>query len=259
MAKVSVLIPCFNERDMIRECVESVRWADEVFVVDALSTDGTFDILKALGVRCVQHPWEGYAGQKNWAIPQCSHEWVLWVDSDERATPELAAEVRAIVAANGTCDAHYIPRRSYFLGRRIRFSGWGGDKVVRLFRRDNARFKPGRVHESLKVEGRVGECRQALIHHTCRDLSDYLAKIQRYAGLAAADRREKGVKPSRLRMVTTPIGRFLRSYILKAGFLDGWRGLVISGTFAVEGFWREAFLWQLCDPEAQPPAKPDST
>ncbi len=248
MAKVTALIPCGNERDTIRGCVESVRWADEVFVVESFSTDGTIDVVKGLGVRFVRHEYVNSAAQKNWAIPQCSHEWVLIVDSDERVTPELAAEVRAIVNENKPCNGYYIRRQNYFLGARVKYSGWRHDKVLRLFRRDKGRYEPRHVHADIALDGEPAMCRNALTHNTCRNLADYVKKLVRYAEWGAMNRRDRGKKPSRLRLFTVPLFRFVGSYIVRAGFLDGWRGFVIAGTYAAEGFMREAFLWQLMAP-----------
>jgi glycosyltransferase involved in cell wall biosynthesis len=258
MAKLTAVIPCGNERDTIRGCVESVRWADEIFVVESFSTDGTIDIVKDLGVRYVRHEYVNSAAQKNWAIPQCSHEWVLIVDSDERVTPELAAEARAIVNADGPCNGYYIRRENYFLGGRVRYSGWQSDKVLRLFRRDKGRYQPRHVHADILLDGEPGMCKHVLTHHTCRNLADYMKKLVRYAEWGAMNQRDKGKKPGRLRLVTVPTFRFLRSYVLKAGFLDGWRGLVIAGALAAEGFMREAFLWQLRNAEAQAAASGDA-
>lgn len=245
MSKITVLIPCGNERDMIRECVESVRWADEIFVVESFSTDGTLDIIKELGVRYVQHKYENYGSQNNWALPQCSHEWILTLDADERVTPELAEEIRAIVAANGPYNGYSIRRQNFFLGRPIRYSGWGNDWHVRLFRRDVGRYQTRNVHAGVVVPGTPGYCKNVILHYSCRNLADYLKKTIRYAQLGAQVKQSRGVKPRLYRLITVPVLRFLRNYIVKAGFLEGWRGLVISGIYGMEGFLREAFLWQL--------------
>ena len=136
MPKLTALIPCRNESVNIRDCLESVKWADEIFVVDSFSTDDTLDICREYTDRIIQHEYVNSAAQKNWAIPQATHSWVLIVDADERVPPDLADEIRRIVADDGPRDGYYLKRRSYFLGRLIHYSGWQHDRVLRLFRRD---------------------------------------------------------------------------------------------------------------------------
>ncbi|MRR14508.1 glycosyltransferase family 2 protein [archaeon] len=136
---LSVLIPCFNEEKNIEECLKSVSWADEIFVVDSFSTDGTLDIARKYTDRIVQHEYINSAAQKNWAIPQALHDWILIVDCDERVTPGLKNEIISILSMENPLDGYWIRRKNFFLGREIEHSGWGRDSVLRLFRRDLGR------------------------------------------------------------------------------------------------------------------------
>src|SRR4051812_30492174 len=183
MPKLTVLIPCKDEVQHIRACIESVRsMADEILVADSGSTDGTLEIIHAMrGCRVVEREYVNSADFKNWAIPQASHEWVLVVDADERMTPELAEEIRNLLAFPARYNGYSIRRGNFFLGHPIRHCGWNTSRLVRLFRRDASRYETRRVHANVVVEGGIGELRKPLVHHTALDLDRFLAKQQRYA------------------------------------------------------------------------------
>jgi glycosyltransferase involved in cell wall biosynthesis len=227
MSKLTALIPCRNESANIRDCLESVKWADEIFVVDSFSSDDTLDICREYTDRIVQHEYVNSAAQKNWAIPQAAHPWVLIVDADERVTPELADEIRRIVAADGPCDGYDLRRRSYFLGRMIRYSGWQHDRVLRLFRRDRGRYQRRAVHAGFELNGRAGICSGWLIHYPYRDFASYLTKLQRYSEWSAHDPTRHRKRPSALGILGRTVGTFLQRYLLRGGWLDGAHGLLL--------------------------------
>lgn len=261
MTQLTVLIPCKDERQHIRACLESVRpIADEILVADSGSTDGTLDIVRQFGgVRIIEREYVNSADFKNWAIPQARHEWVLVVDADERVTPELAAEIRELLAFPPPQDAYQMRRDAFFLGHRIRHSGWNTPKVVRLFRKAVSRYQVRRVHANVEVEtGRIGTLRQRLLHYTALDLDHFLAKQHRYATWSALDAHDAGKRASLLKMLIHAPLRFFQLYVLRGGLLDGQAGLVLCGATAYYTFLKDAKLWSLQNcPEAPrelPPA-----
>ena len=244
MAKLTALIPCYNESANIRQCLESVRWADEIFVVDSFSTDDTLDICREYTDRIVQHEYVNPAAQKNWAIPQASHPWVLIVDADERVSADLAEEIRDIVAADGPCDGYYLKRRSYFLGRLIRHSGWQHDRVLRLFRRDRGRYGPQWVHEQLELAGQAGICSGWLVHHPYRDLAAYLTKLQRYSEWSVRDPSRHRRKLSAVGVFARTVTVFLQRYVLQGGWLDGAHGLLLCLATAFSTYVTYTKRWE---------------
>lgn len=247
--KLTVLIPCKNETHNIRACIESVREiADEILVADSLSTDDTLEVVRATGVcRIIEREFIDHASFKNWAIPQASHPWVLVVDADERLTPELAAEIRQIMAHdNPAIDAYRMRFEVFFLGRPIRHCGWNRSTTTRLFRRDVCRYGAARVHEHLDVPlNRVGTLRGKFLHYTCHSLRHWIDKQARYATFWAEDRHAAGRRTSWLGIFARPPLRFLQLYVLRGGFLDGTAGLMVCWSNAFYTFLKYATLWQL--------------
>jgi glycosyltransferase involved in cell wall biosynthesis len=259
-SRLSALVPCGDEESVIRGCLESVRWADEVLVVlDAASRDGSRAICEELADRILVHPYEDSASQKNWAIPQCAHPWVLVVDADERVTSPLRERILAILADNGGgYDGFRIRRENLFYGRVVRHGGWHSDYQMRLFRRDAARYEPRRVHAGIRLSGRAGRLEEPLRHDTHRGMAPYLRKLDRYTTWAAEDLRGKGRGATWASLLFRPTWRFLRMYGLRLGFLDGVRGLLIAGSAAMVVFTKYAKLWEMQQREA-PAAARDRT
>jgi (heptosyl)LPS beta-1,4-glucosyltransferase len=248
MPKLTVLIPCKDEALHIAGCIASVRpIADEILIADSGSTDGTLDIVRrAGGCRIIEREYINSANFKNWAIPQASHDWVLVVDADERVPPELAAEIKQNLAAPPAHDGFALRRDVYFLGHRIRYSGWNTPKLVRLFRRTMSRYQTRRVHADVEVNsGRVGILQGRLIHYTATDLDRFIAKQHRYSTWSALDAFDSGKRATLWKMATHAPLRFLQMYLLRAGFLDGRVGLVLCGTMAYYTFLKDAKLWAL--------------
>jgi len=243
---LSVLVTTFNEAENLPACLEGVRWADEIIVVDSGSSDATGDIARSYGARVIEHAYESAARQKNWALPLTSHPWVLILDADERVPPSLAAEIRAVIARDGPADGYFLRRRSFFLQREIRHCGWGRDRVLRLFRRGRASYDDRWVHEALQLDGRAAALSTPLLHLTYRTLEDYLDKIRRYSVRGAADLRARGRRPSWFSTLVRPPARFVRMYILQAGFLDGAHGLILCLLTAYSVWLKYA---QLHEPE----------
>ena len=245
MTKLTALITCFNEQDKLRPCLASVRWADEILVVDSFSTDGTVAIAREFTDRVLQHQYLSPARQKNWAIPQARHDWVLILDADEQVTPELAHEIRDLLAGDPPCEGYALRRRNFFLGREIRHSGWQNDWVMRLLRREAGRYDDVAVHETLRVPGPTGRCRNPLIHYPYRTLDEQFTRLLRYSRWGAEEGRRRGRRMTYLRMLLHPWLRFLRGYLLRGGILDGLHGLVVCLFAAFGVMARDARLWEL--------------
>ena len=242
--KISVIIPTFNEEENIQECLESVAWADEILVVDSFSKDATLEIAGRYTDRIIQREYGNSASQKNWAIPQAKHRWVMVVDADERVTPELREEIRALLAAGPDCSGYVIRRVNHFLGRRIRHGGWARDRVLRFWDRTKGKYQEKEVHADVEVSGRVGELRHPLLHITFRSWDSYLHKIDRYTSWGADEYLRKGKRATLLDLVLRPPARFLKRYILQLGFLDGIPGLMITGIDTWVVFVKYARLWE---------------
>ena len=260
--QLTVLIPSMNERRNIRPAIESVQAiADEILVADSGSTDGTLDIVRAIGgCRLIEREYVCSANFKNWAIPQAAHDWVLVLDADERVTPELAEEIRAIVDAplDPTKDAYWIGRDNHYLGHPIRRSGWANDGVTRLLRRDTCRYQDRWVHAEVDLPAeRVGHLAARLVHFTTWDSDHYSRKMLRYAEWGARNYHQAGRKPGLLKMLLAAPARFLQLYLLRRGFLDGIPGLHVCMQSAFYSYQKQAKLWELHyalqqpDPEAE--------
>lgn len=238
MAKVSAYIIAYNEAAKIEAAVSSVLWADEVVVVDSNSTDGTAALAAALGARIVQVPFNGFGELRNRALEACHYEWIFSLDSDERCTAEVRDEILAIVDADEPAhDAYRVPRRSYMMGRWIEGSGWYPNyRQPQLFRKGAMRYRPDAVHEGYELlTGKpLGQLRHAIVQHPFRDLDEVIRKMNRYSTLGAV--KLAGRKPSMWSALGHGIWSFLKHYIVKRGFKDGWAGFVIAlgnfeGTF----------------------------
>lgn len=225
---LTAVVISYNEEHNISRCLKSLTWADEILVVDSGSTDRTREIAAQLGARVVEHPWEGYGQQKNWASSQARHSWVLFVDSDEEVTSELKEEILRFLSNPGQYKGMEFPRRTRFLGRWILRGGWYPNVLVRLAHRDFARWTEPAVHESLQVNGPVARAHSDLLHYTFRDVGDQVITNVRFSRLGAKVAMERGERGSLLRILLKPIGKFLETYVWKLGFLDGFPGFVIS-------------------------------
>lgn len=246
-APLTVVIPTLNEATQITECVRGLSWAGEVIVADGGSSDGTAERARAAGATVLSGSWDTIAAQRNAAIAAARHDWILAVDADERVSAELAREIADVIAAThakAPHGAYAARRRNVYLGRTIRFGGWGNDWVVRVFPRDR-RFVERRVHEHLERQGNVGRLAGHLEHVPYRDLSHHLAKLDRYATWAARDLADRGRRARLSDLLFRPPVRFLRMYVLQLGLLDGWHGAVLCVMAATSVFLKYARLWEL--------------
>jgi glycosyltransferase involved in cell wall biosynthesis len=241
---ISVLVPTFNEEANIGDCLAGLTWADELVVVDSFSTDRTVEISRQHATRVLEHEYVDSATQKNWALPQLIHEWVLIVDADERVTPELRDEIVAVLADPNRLDGYLIYRLNHFMGRKVRYCGWQNDCCLRLFRKSLGRYQDREVHADIELNGRAGHLRNKLLHYTFTSFDQYMKKFDTYTIRAAGDREEKTPRVRWHHLTLRPAFRFFKRYVLNLGFLDGLTGLMICGLGAFSVFMKYARLWE---------------
>lgn len=250
--KLSVIIITKNEAANIRACLESVAWADEIVVVDSGSSDDTVSICKALGAQVHETTdWPGFGKQKNRALSYATGEWVFSLDADERVTPELRSEIEAAVQNPHGHAAFRVPRLSSFCGRYMRHSGWYPDYVTRLFQRGAAKFSDDLVHERVIVDGPEGSLRRPLLHDTFQNLEQLLEKINQYSTAGARALNQKNKTATLKKAVGHAVWAFLRTYVLRAGFLDGREGFMLAVSTAEGTYYRYVKLMLLN--ERRPP------
>jgi len=245
---LSVAVITKNEAGVIARCLESVAWADEIVVLDSASSDGTLDIARRFNARVeTTSDWPGFGPQKNRALDLVTCDWVLALDADEWVSPGLRAAIEdAIAASNGKC-AFRMPRLSSYCGRFMRHSGWWPDHVTRLFRRGQARFSDDRVHERLIVSGAVGTLREPLLHEAISGLDEALAKMNAYSTAGALMQFERGRRASLAGAVWHGAWTFFRTYVLRAGFLDGREGFMLAVSNAEGAYYRYLKLMLLAE------------
>lgn len=242
--KLSVIVTTFNEEANVAECLESVLWADEILLVDSFSTDRTIELASRYPITILQREYFGSAAQKNWAIDRVAHDWVLIIDADERVPDPLAREVLSVLASEPAVNGFYIRRENVFIDKVIRHSGWSTDKVVRLFRRDKGRYPNRRVHADLEIEGPVPVLKNSFLHFTFRTFEQYFPKFLNYAEWGAAQAFRDGRKSGLFEIAVRPWWRFIRTYFLQLGFLDGMHGFVLCVLQAFGAFLKYARLWE---------------
>lgn len=229
MPRLSLIVIARNEEASIGRCLRSASFAHELVVVDNNSTDKTVEIARSFGAKVLQPAdWPGFGPQKNRALQAAAGDWVLSLDADEWIEAALADEIRAAIAPPDATDGYEMPRRSRFCGTIVRHCGWSPDYVTRLFRRGRGRFSDDKVHEHLIVDGRVGRLRAPIEHDSITDLADAADKVERYAAAAAAELAARGKRSSRAKALLRGWGAFLRTYVWRAGFLDGRTGWMVA-------------------------------
>jgi glycosyltransferase involved in cell wall biosynthesis len=241
---LSVAIIAGNEEKKIGDCLESVKWADEIIVVDSESTDRTVEIAKRYTDKVFIRKWEGYAPQKQFAIDQATCDWILSLDADERVSPELKDEILKILESETEFDGFYIPRRNFFLGKWIKSCGWYPNYQLRLFKKGKAKVTQRKVHEKFIVDGKVGYLRGDIIHFTHMTLKETFAKINEYSSLRAEE-KSKRKKVKGIDFILYPFSSFLSHYILKGGFRDGVYGLMVSLNHAMTNLQTYMKIWEL--------------
>ena len=226
--KLSVIIITKNEERNISRCLESVRWADEIIVVDDHSDDKTREICAQAGALVITREWDGFSRQKEFALLQASHPWVLSLDADEVVTTELHEEIQKILASPGEVSGYRIPRKSYFLGRWMRYGGWYPGYQLRLFKKENVYMNHRPVHEGFEVDGKVGTLASDIDHYTYHSLHHYLEKMNEYTSLEVMNKISGGRKISWYHFILNPISVFLRMFFSLKGWKDGFLGFLLA-------------------------------
>ena len=244
MPRLSVVVITRDEAANVRAALESARWADELVVVDSGSSDGTARIAREIADRVTAREWKGYGAQKNHAAALAAHDWVLSLDADERVSPALAREIRALLDAEPAARGYRVPRVTRYLGRWIRSTDWYPDLQLRLYDRRAGRWNDRLVHESVAVDGPVGRLRGELEHHAYRNVSHHLRTIDRYTTLAARQLQREGRRAGWVDLTARPIAAFLRNYVVRRGARDGAHGLIVSILNAGYVFLKFAKLWE---------------
>lgn len=240
---VTVVVAARNEAANIAACVESVSWAREVIVVENDSTDQTVDIARSAGATVFANPFETIGGQRNEAIGRAKTEWILVVDADERASPQLREEIRSLIVRTSR-DAFRVPRRNFFLGTEVKHGGWEHDQPIRLFR-STLRYDASRVHEHVVVAGEIGELSNSLTHEPYSSIDSYHEKLGRYSQWWAEDRYERGKRTSPFAALIRSRLRFASMYLFKLGFLDGEAGIMLASLASTSVMMKYARLWEM--------------
>ena len=259
MIPLTATIITFNEEKNIRDCLESVKWCSEIVVIDSGSTDRTVEIAREYTDRIVVTDWPGHVQQKNRAIDAAPTDWVLSLDADERATPELRQEVERVLTEEPKEAGFSVRRKTRYLGQWILHGGWYPDRKVRLFDRRRARWGGINPHDHVYADGATPELDADLLHYTYENMTHHLRTIDFFTEIAAREKDERGKGSPLIGMITRPPGRFVRMYLIKRGYRDGFAGFVVAGLGALYVFLKYAKLWERhtlrargLDPDAQP-------
>lgn len=243
---LTVTIITLNEEKNLPGAIESVRWADEIIVVDSGSSDRTVEIAEKMGAKVVHNPWPGYGKQKNFAQRQASNDWVLNIDADERVSPESREEIEStlgdVMAGRNPACGFYFPRKTFYLGRWIAHGGWYPNYLVRMADRRAAEWTEPSVHEELKVRGETRKLVHPLHHYTFSGIQDQILTNLEYSKQGFVELKRRGQKASLLKLLIKPVGKFVETYVLKKGFMDGLPGFIISVNAAHSMFLKYAYL-----------------
>jgi glycosyltransferase involved in cell wall biosynthesis len=240
---ITALAITLNEAGRMRRFLESLSFADEIIIVDSFSTDNTLEIAGTFDkVQTYQRAFDNFSDQKNFAIDKASNDWILFFDPDEEVTAQLREEILTELV-NPTAVAYYVKRSLYFMGKRIKYSGFQTDWVVRLFHKAHCRYDGRLVHETIQVEGRSARLKSRLPHHTYQGIDDYTGKLHRYSALQAEMLHEKGKRPHFWQFFFRPWYRFWHQYLIRLGILDGKEGFILAYINAFSVFKRYVNLW----------------
>lgn len=241
---LSIIIVTKNEAHNIVACLKSAAWADEVIVLDSGSSDDTVKLAAAAGARVIETDWPGYGPQQNRGIDAATCDWIYSLDADERITPALAIEIRDAIRKN-KFNVFDVPRRSLFVTRFMQHSGWWPDRTRRLFRKESARFTDHQIHANLATQDPVGHLKEAMIHYSFFNYHAVVEKMNRYSSGSAHDLNARGKRGSLTAAIVHGLWTFIRTYFIKAGFLDGRLGLILAIANAQGSYYKYLKLWEL--------------
>ena len=243
MQKLSAIIPTYNEEINIEAAIRSVSFADEIIIIDSFSTDHTIAIAEKYEVRILQRVFDDFSSQKNYAIENATHKWIVLLDADERIGADLKNEIQTVLSAKPKASAYWVYRRNYLLGREIKYSGWQNDKVIRLIERDFCKYNGKLVHEEITTSKKTSYLKTKLEHHTYKGFDDFINKKNKVAQLQAEMLAAKNKKVTLYLLFAKPAYRFVNHYFFKRGFLDGFPGFFIASFYAYTIFTRYIKLW----------------
>ncbi len=244
---ISAAIITLNEEKNIRECIASLNWVDEVVVVDSLSADRTKEIAESLGAKVIDQAFLGHVKQKQLAVDSCTHDWVICLDADERVTDSLKREIIQLfkkTPEDELFNGYSVARKSFHLGRWIMHGGWYPDRNIRLFNRKWGHWTGTNPHDVITVNNKAGHLKSALEHYVFSDLAHNIETNNSYSSISAKILFDDKIKPSLLKLLFKPFGKFLETYLVKRGFLDGMPGFIISVGAAYSMFLKYAKLWE---------------
>lgn len=227
--KLSIGMITLNEEENLGRTLEAIKdIADEIVIVDSFSKDKTKEIALSFGAKFIQEEWFGYGEQKNMVMDNCSSEWILLIDADEVVIPELKKKIKEIISGKSEFDVYEVNRCSIVFGKEIEHGGWSNDYVIRLFKKESGRWNNVPIHESYITEKEIGRIKEKLEHYTYPTIESYFEKFNRYTTEGALRRFEKNKRSSILKIIIRPFFRFVKMYILKKGFLDGFEGFILA-------------------------------
>ncbi|MEP7213810.1 MAG: glycosyltransferase family 2 protein [Acidobacteriota bacterium] len=255
--QISAVLITFNEEENIAAAIESLGWADEILVVDSESSDRTRSIAEGMGARVIVRPWPGFSEQKQFAVDAARHDWIFSIDADERVSPELAVSITAVKQSQVRADGYRISRLPFYMGRAIRHGGWYPDRQVRLFDRRKGKWKNAVIHESVVMddESHSEDLKGDIFHFTVRNALEHHRTIgDRYAPLGALQMQQSGRTTGSTQAAASGLGTFLKTYIVRLGFMDGFPGFCIAWFAAHNAFLKHVLLLELKE-QPDPPTK----
>ena len=244
MTKISAIIPTLNEEIHIADAITSVSFVDEIIVIDSFSTDKTIEIAKKMNVKIIKRKFDDFSSQKNYAISQATHDWIYILDADERVTKGVKEEIVSAVKEPKGFVGFYVRRTFYFCGKKVNYSGFQRDKVIRLFLKEHCKYS-GLVHEKIITKGKIGFFKNKIDHFSYRNYDHYISKLNHYAAIRAEELHEKGKKVNMYHVMVKPGARFFIHYFIRLGFLDGFTGFLVAKTQAYGVLTRYIKLWLL--------------
>ena len=242
---ISALAITYNEELHIESYIESLSFADEIIIVDSFSTDKTIALAQKYDVKIIQREFKNFSDQKNFAISQAKNDWIVFFDSDEKISSDLANEIVTKVESKNPLNAYLIKRSFNFMGKRIKYSGFQTDVAVRLFNKNYCKYNGKVVHESIETDEKVGKLNHALDHQTYKSFDNYNQKLSKYSKLQAEELYKKNVRPNLYHFLFRPWYRFMHQYFLRFGFLDGKEGFIICYVHAFSVYKRYIQLWAM--------------
>jgi glycosyltransferase involved in cell wall biosynthesis len=242
MVKISGVIMARNEETNIEDAIKSLNFTDQIVVTDTGSTDNTLELAKKAGAEVYHIEFAGFGKSKQKSLEYCDGEWIIFLDADERVSPELAKKLKSIVESNTSIDGYKLNRLTYFLGKPIKHSGWYPDYVTRFFKKDKGKFNNKMVHESIEIEGEVGRVDEVIEHYSYKNLEQYIDKANEYSTLSALEMAEEGKRFGLINLIFRPIFIFFKMFVIKLGFLDGLRGFLLAVLSSYHVFLKYAKL-----------------